>query len=256
MFNIVKHKDLLLELVKRDIKARYKQSILGYAWVLLVPLINLLVMTVVFSFFIRVPTGGIPYPMYLFCGLVPWLFTANAVASATGSVVQNYSLITKVSLPRQIFPISSVLSKVIDFSLNLLIVFIFMIFFRVPLSWTLLMVPLIFVIQYILILGVGFILSSINVYFRDVENIIGVFLTMWMYLTPIFYPPEIVPAKLIPFLNLNPMTPIINSYRNVILYGVMPPWQSFIYSIVISVVIFIIGSFVFRKLSRNFADII
>ena len=253
---MLKYKDLLLELVKRDIKSKYKQSILGYAWVLIVPLINLIVMTIVFSFFIRVPTGNIPYPIYLFAGLVPWLFTANAISSATASVVQNYSLVTKISLPRYIFPTASVLSKVIDFVLNFTIMFVLIAFFKVSLVWTLLLVPVVFVTQFVLVLGVGMILASINVYYRDVENVIGVLLTMWLYLTPVVYPPEIVPASMAFVFNLNPMTPIINSYRNIILYGVLPPWQSFLYSFIFSVAIFVVGFFVFKKLSRNFADII
>lgn len=251
-----KYKDLLSELIKREIKAKYKQSILGYAWVLLVPLINLVIMTVVFSFFIRVSTGDIPYPIYLFTGMVPWLFTLNAVSSATSSVVQNYALITKVSLPRYIFPIASVSSKVIDFSLNFIIMLVLMLFFKAPFYWTLIWVPLIFVVQYFLVLGISLILSSINVYFRDVENVIGVILTMWMYLTPVFYPPELVPEGIKPFFNLNPITPLINSYRNTILYGVVPPWQSFAYSIAVSLLIFTLGFFIFRRLSKNFADII
>ncbi|NMB81992.1 MAG: ABC transporter permease, partial [Ignavibacteria bacterium] len=132
----------------------------------------------------------------------------------------------------------------------------FMVIYQIPLSWTLLFVPVIFITQFILVLGISFILSSINVYYRDVENIIGVFLTIWMYLTPIAYPPEIMPAKIATFFNLNPMTPIINSYRNVILYGVLPPWQSFLYSIIVSVVVFSVGFLIFKRLSENFADII
>lgn len=250
------YKEILFELVKREIKSRYKQSVFGYAWVLLVPLINLIVMSIVFSFFIRVPTGGIPYAIYLFAGLVPWLFTANAVISATGSAVQNNSLITKVALPRHIFPLASVLSKTIDFFLNFVIMIILMILLGIHFNWVVLFLPLIFITQFILILGVGFVLSSINVYFRDVENIIGVFLTMWMYLTPVLYPPEIVPQNVKYIFNLNPMTPIINSYRNLLLHGVLPPWQSFAYSLIISILLFFVGWHIFKKLSRNFADVI
>lgn len=253
---LLRYKEILYELVKREVKSRYKQSILGYAWVLLVPLINLVVISIVFSFFIRVSTGGVPYAMYLFAGLVPWMFTANAITSATGSVVQNNSLITKVALPRYIFPLASVLAKIIDLLLNFLIMAGFMIFFHISFQWTLVFLPIIFLVNFLLILGIGYILSSINVYFRDVENIIGVFLTMWMYLTPVVYPPEIVPESVRFIFNLNPMTPIINSYRNVILYGVPPPWQSFIYTLIFSVLIYLLGLAIYKKLSRNFADVI
>jgi len=118
------YKELISELVKREIKARYKQSALGYAWVLLVPLINLSVLSIVFSYFVRIPTGDIPYPIFLFTALVPWTFTANAISYATSSLLSNSSLITKIGLPREVFPISSVVTRFIDFSLSFLVLIV------------------------------------------------------------------------------------------------------------------------------------
>src|SRR3989344_8120864 len=254
--DLVKNKYLLSELVKREIKARYKQSILGYAWVILVPLINLVVLTVVFSFFIRIPTGNIPYPVFLFTALVPWTFTANAITFATQSLVSNTNLITKIYLPREIFPISTILAKTVDLVLTALILVVILIAFNIPLKITMLAVPLVFFFHFLLVLGISFILSSINVFFRDVENVLGVALTIWMYITPVLYPQELIPEKLIPFLNLNPMMPIINAYRNTILYGVMPSWQSFSYAAVVSTLVFIFGYKFFKVRSRFFADVI
>jgi ABC-2 type transport system permease protein len=253
---IFQYRELLLELVKREIKARYKQSILGYAWVILVPLINLTVLTIVFSFLVRLPTGDVPYPIFLFVALVPWTFTSNSIATATGSLVTNSTLITKVYLPREIFPISSVLAKMVDLFLSAIILLIFLIVFGVKPHLTLFLIPVIFVIQTALIFGISFILSAIDVFFRDVESVLGVFLTVWMYLTPIIYPPELIPPKFMPIFNLNPMMPIINAYRNVIIYGVLPPWQSFIYATVFSFAIFILGYFFFKGRAKYFADVI
>jgi len=250
------HRELISELVKREIKSRYKQSILGYAWVVLVPLINLTVLTIVFSFLFRVQTGGIPYPVYLFVALVPWTFTANAISAATGSLVANSNLITKIYLPREIFPIASVLAKMVDLALSALILVLLLIVFGVEPHLTLLFIPLILLFQVVLILGVSFILSSINVFFRDVENVLGVFLMVWMYLTPIVYPPEIIPERFIPIFNLNPMMPLINAYRNTILYGVVPPWQSFFYATVISVGVFVAGYIFFKNRAKYFADVV
>lgn len=250
------HKDLLIELVKREVKARYKQSLLGYAWVLLVPLVNLVVMTVVFSFFMRIQTGDISYSAFLFSGLVPWLFTLNSITSATNSIIQNKTLVTKIYLPRQIFPLAAIVTKIIDLILSFVIMLVLVSLFGVSLHWTLLFVPIIFIFHLMLVAGICFILSSINVYFRDIENVIGLFLTMWMYLTPVFYPPEMVPEKIMFIFNLNPLTPIINSYRNVILYGTLPQLQPFLYAVFFSVLILIFGFIVFRKLSKNFADVI
>src|SRR4030066_176454 len=145
--NIFKYKDLLLELIKREIKARYKQSILGYAWVILVPLINLLVLTLVFSFFIRIPTGDSPYAVFLFAGLVPWTFTANAISFSTNSLVSNGSLITKVNLPREVFPLSTIFSKLIDFFLMLVILLVIMVFFGVSVKLSIIFLPLVFIVH-------------------------------------------------------------------------------------------------------------
>jgi lipopolysaccharide transport system permease protein len=236
-----KYKDLLSELVKREIKARYKQSILGYAWVILVPLLNLVVMSLVFSYFIRIQTGDVPYAVYLFVGLVPWTFMSNSIAMATSSLVSNSSLITKITLPRMVFPISVIFSKIIDFLLSLVILLIFLVFFGIGLKITLVLLPLVFLVQLVLVIGISLILSAINVFFRDVENILGVFLMLWMYLTPIVYPPELVPEQFRQIFSLNPMVGIINAYRYIVLYGVLPPLASFVYS---------------KRRSKFFADVI
>src|SRR4030042_2858715 len=254
--NIIKYKELLFELIKREIKARYKQSILGYAWVILVPLINLIVLSLVFSFFIRIPTGDTPYAVFLFAGLVPWTFTANAITFATNSLVSNSSLITKVNLPREVFPLATILAKLIDFVLMILILFVIMAFFGVTFKFTLLFIPLIFIVHLMFVVGISLILAALNVFYRDVENIIGVFLTIWMYMTPVIYPQELIPTKFIPIFNLNPMMPIINAYRNVIVYGVPPSWQSFTYAAIISVLVFIIGYKYFKNRAKYFADVI
>jgi ABC-type polysaccharide/polyol phosphate export permease len=253
---IFKYKELLIELVKREIKARYKQSVLGYAWVVLVPLINLIVLTVVFSFLIRIPTGGVPYSVFLFVALIPWTFTANSISSATGSLVANSSLITKVKLPREVFPLSAIFAKLVDFVLSAIILIFFLITFQIPVTLMILWLPVIFIVHMLLVIGVSFILSSLNVFFRDVENVLGVFLTIWMYLTPILYPVELVPQKYLRLYNFNPMAGIINAYRNTIVYGVPPAYLSFIYSVLFSVSIFVIGYWYFRRRAKYFADVV
>jgi ABC-2 type transport system permease protein len=188
--------------------------------------------------------------------LVPWTFTAGAVSVATGSLIANSSLITKIKLPREIFPITSILVKVVDFALSFVVLFILMIAFQYPFHVTMLLIPVIFLIQFILIMGVSFILSALNVFYRDVENLLEVILLVWMYLTPVFYPPEFIPQKFQMLFNLNPMMGIINAYRNVILWGVLPPAQSFMYATVLSIGIFIAGYTFFLKKSKYFADVL
>lgn len=250
------YKDLFIQLTIREIKAKYKQSILGYAWVLLVPLLNLLVLNIVFSYFFRVPTGKIPYVIFLFVALVPWTFLVNSIISATSSIVANYALITKVYFPREIITLSAIAAKLVDLFLVSLILIIFLIGYKIPFHVTLLFIPLIFLVQLSLVLGISLILSSINVFYRDVENMLAVILTAWMYLTPIFYPPELVPENIRYLFGLNPMVGIINAYRNTILHGVPPAWNSFAFSVVISFLLLFIGIIMFRKMSKSFADVV
>jgi len=160
-------KELVGELVKREIKARYKQSILGYAWVILVPVINLVVLSLVFSFFIRIPTGGIPYPIFLFIALVPWIFTAQSISSGTKSLLANKTLITKVYLPREVFPISAILAKLVDFALYSIVLAVLIFAYGVPVHLTAFYVILILLTQIMLILGISFILSAINIFYRE-----------------------------------------------------------------------------------------
>lgn len=256
ILNVRKYHQLIKELVGRDIKARYKQSILGYAWVIMVPVIHLSVMTIVFSYFIKVPTGGIPYPIYLFVALVPWMFFSNSITAATASLLANSQLITKIYFPREIFPLSAILAKTVDLFLSVLVLIGIMIYFKMPVYISILYVPVIFLFQFLFTVGVSLIISALNVFYRDIENVLPVLLLVWMYLTPVFYPPELIPENLIKIMNINPMIGVINSYRNTILYGVAPPIPSFLYVTIISISIFLIGFIFFRNKSRYFADTI
>lgn len=250
------YSDLFWQLTFREIKARYKQSVLGYAWAIIVPLLNLLVLSIVFSYIFRVPTGNIPYPIFLFVALVPWMFFTSSVTAATGSIMANASLITKVRLPREILPIAAISSKFIDFLLTALVLSIFLIIYQIPPSPSLIFIPLILFVQLMLTAGISFILSATNVFFRDIENILGVFLTIWMYLTPVLYPFELIPKNLKFLFFVNPMTSVINAYRDAILYGRFPHSLSFLYAFLFSAVILISGWIYFRKRSKYFADVI
>lgn len=256
MKDLLSHRELVNELVKREIKARYKQSLLGYAWVLFVPLVNLVVLTVVFSFFLRIDTGDIPYSIFLFTGLVPWTLTASAITVATSSLIANSSLITKIYLPREVFPLASILSKTLDFFLTFVILLFLIIFSGVGLKVTILFVPIVFIFHFLLVVGVSLILSALNVFYRDVENVISVLLMIWMYLTPVVYPISYVPENLLPVYYLNPMVGIIQAYRNLLLYGDISLRPEFIYSVVFSIAIFIIGYKFFRSKSKYFADVV
>lgn len=256
MLSLLKYRDLFWQLTTREIRARYKQSILGYGWAIFIPLINLLVLSIVFSHLFRVPTGDIPYPIFLLVALVPWTFMVSSITLATSSIVSSSSLVTKIKLPREILPITAVTARVIDLVITSMVLILFLVAYQVGFHLTLLYVPFIFLIQLLLIIGIAFFLSATNVFFRDIENAVSVALSMWMYLTPIVYSPQLIPENLRLYFNLNPMTGIINAYRVTILYGTAPEWGWFFYSITFSVVIFISGLVYFKQRAKYFADII
>lgn len=254
--NYFRYKDVFWQLTYREVKARYKQSILGFAWALLVPLLNLLVLSIVFSNLFKVPTGGLPYPIFLFVALVPWTFFANSIMASTGSIISNASLVTKIFLPRELFPVSVIASKIIDLMLTSVILICFLIYFGIGINLNLIFLPVILFTQLLLMLGISFILSATNVYFRDIENIQPVFLTIWLYLTPVIYSPQLIPDNLKWLFMLNPMTGIINAYRASILFSENPLTPEFLYSVIISVFVFFLGLVYFRNRSKYFADVI
>ncbi|MBI2040302.1 ABC transporter permease [Candidatus Microgenomates bacterium] len=256
MQNLIKYKDLYWQLTFREINARYKQSVLGYAWAIIVPLMNLIVLSIVFSYLFRVPTGNIPYPIFLFVALVPWTFFSNSLVAATGSIMENGALITKVKLPREIIPLSAIGSKSIDLILTFLILLVLLFIYKVEFHQTFILVPFIFIFQLTFMVGVAFFLSATNVFFRDIGNVLGIFLTIWMYLTPVIYSPQMIPDNLKLLFYLNPMTSIINAYRDTILYGNLPNFAQMSYVIFISGLLLVLGYLYFKKRSKQFADVI
>ncbi len=179
----------------------------------------------------------------------------NSITSATGSISSNSSLITKVYLPREIFPLAAISAKLIDLGLTALILIGFLIFFGVPFQLSLIFLPVILLVQLLLLIGVSFILSATNVFFRDVENILSVFLTAWLYLSPVLYAVSLVPSEFQFWYRLNPMVGIIEAYRDVILYGNFPS-RDFFNSFVFSIIIFTFGIVYFKHRAKYFADVV
>lgn len=248
--------ELTRELTTREIKARYKQSILGYAWVILNPLFQMLVMAFVFSHIVRFPTVGIPYPIFLYAGLLPWTLFANSLIGATNSLVSSANLIKKIYFPREIFVISTIISKIVDFLLASTVFVIFLIFAHTPLTINLLWVIPIFLIQQLFTYGLSLILSALNLFYRDIQYVLSLILTIGMYLTPVIYPTEIFPGAYRWIFQLNPMAVIINAYRQAILVGGMPNLTSLGIALVVSSIITFLGFRLFKKLEGVFADVV
>ena len=248
--------ELTRELTTREIKARYKQSILGYAWVILNPLFQMLVMAFVFSHIIRFPTVGTPYTVFLYACLLPWILFANSLVGATNSLVSSANLIKKIYFPREIFVISTILSKIVDFLLASTVFVIFLFFAHTPLTFNLLWVIPIFIIQQIFTYGLSLILAAINLFYRDIQYVLSLILTVGMYLTPVIYPTEIFPTEYRWIFQLNPMAVIINAYRESILSGGMPNLVSLGIAFVVSSLITFVGYRLFKRLEGVFADVV
>lgn len=250
------YRELLGQLTAREIKQRYKQSVLGYAWVILNPFFTMLVMAFVFSIIMRIPDLGVPYPIYLYAGLLPWTLFSNSLISANNSLVNNAGLLTKIYFPREIFVLSTILAKIVDFLLSCSIFIIFMIYYQVPVTWNILWFVPIFFIQQIFTYALSLFLAAANLFYRDIQYVLSLILLIWMYLTPVIYATEFFPNKYQWIFKLNPMAVIINAYRQVILAQGTPNLQSLIIAVVVSFVLLLITYKLFKKAEGVFADIV
>jgi len=256
MWGLVKHQELLSELTKREIKQRYKQSVLGYAWVILNPFFQMLVMSFVFSFIMKIGDVGVPYPVYLYAGLLPWTLFANALASSMGALTGNAGLLTKIYFPREIFVISTILAKIVDYLLASSVFILMMVYYHLPITWNVLWFIPIFLIQLIFTYGLSLFVSAFNLFYRDVQYVMGLILMLWMYLTPVIYPVELFPQAYRWIFQLNPMAVFINAYRQVILGGGAPNFRSLAIGLAVSLVLLITGYKTFKKLEGQFADVV
>jgi ABC-type polysaccharide/polyol phosphate export permease len=244
-------------MIVREVKARYKQSILGYFWVILNPLAQMLVMSFAFSVILRIPTNAaahIPYSIFLFIALLPWnLFSTSLIASANSLVFSN-SLLTKVYFPRSILVLSAIASKILDFIFALSILLIFMIAYKIPVTYSILWVIPIFFIQQIFTVGLSLFFAAANLLYRDIQYLLTLLLTLWFYATPVIYPADIIPSQYKILFQLNPMAVIVNAYRQVILGGGEPKYLSLLIALIVSLIIFLLGFFYFKSREKIFAD--
>lgn len=255
--DICSHKELLFQMVSREVKSRYKQSILGYFWVILNPLAQMLVMSFAFSIIMRIPTNAasnIPYSIFLFVALLPWNLFANSLSSACGSLVSSASLITKVYFPRTILVISTLTAKIVDFLFALIILIIYLIAYQIPINVNILWIIPIFLIQQIFTLGLSLFFAASNLLYRDIQYLLSLILTLWLYLTPIIYPADIVPIRFKVLFQLNPMSVIVNAYRQTVLGGGPPNYSSLLIALFVSLVVLLLGFSYFKSREKIFAD--
>lgn len=254
--SVYRYRDLLYNLIVRDIKIRSKQSLLGYLWILLPPFFSMVIYTVVISKFLGIEVGTVPYPVFVFCSLLPWGCFANTLTKGASSLVAHASLITHVSFPREVLPLAAVIGELFNLGISTILLLSLMIGYRVSFHATFLLSPVILGIQIVLTLGLTLFFSALNVYYRDVGYFVGIGLRFWMYLTPVIYSLENVPSKYRQIYLLNPMAPIIDAYRRLILEGTLPNAGYVLYASLIAVVMLIVGYVTFKKLEPTFADVI
>ena len=247
---IFKYKDLIKELVVRDIKVKYKKSVLGILWSILNPLLMMIVLSIVFSEVFTSSTKN--FPLYLITGQVIFNFFSEATNMSMMSILGNGGLIKKVYLPKYIFPLSKTLFGLVNLIFSLVAVFIVILFTKQKIGISSLFIPLLFIYITIFSLGIGFILSSTAVFFRDIIHLYGILLIVWNYLTPVFYPLEIVPDKYRNFISLNPMTYYVDYFRKILLYNEIPDLNLNFICFFVSVISLLIGILIFKKNQNKF----
>ena len=249
------YRELVFFMIWRDIKVRYRQTLLGAAWAVIQPVMTMVVFNFLFGTVAKVPTDGIAYPIFAFTGLLAWTFFSNAITSSGNSLVGSAHLITKVYFPRMIIPGAAVAAGLVDFAIAFVILVLLMIYYGVGITLNVLMFPVMVLLTTLLALGTGMWLSALNVKYRDVRFALPFMVQLWMYLSPVIYPASFLPAKLRSLLLLNPMTGIIEGYRSA-LFGRPFNWIALAVSTVITLILLIYSSYSFRRMEKSFADIV
>jgi lipopolysaccharide transport system permease protein len=250
-------RELLYFLAWRDIKVKYKQTALGAAWAILQPFLTMVIFSVLFGTLAKVPSDGIPYPIFVYAGLLPWNYFSSALSNSGNSLVASSNLITKVYFPRLIIPTSASLAGLLDFFIAFIILIGMMFFYNfTPHTLGLVMIPVLVVMIFIVAVGCGLWLSALNVEYRDFQYVIPFLVQIWMFVTPVIYPVTLLPEKYRWFLSLNPMAGIIEAFRAAAIGHQQVNWNLLIVSSGIGVLIFLTGLLYFRRVERSFADVI
>jgi homopolymeric O-antigen transport system permease protein len=250
------HRELLYFLVWRDIKVRYKQTFLGVMWAVLQPLMLMLAFSIFFGRLAKVPSDGLPYPVFAFCALLPWQLFAQALTQASNSLVANDRLITKVYFPRLVIPLSAVLSGLVDFLIASIILLTLMIYYGISPTNALWTIPAFVLLAVVSALAVGLWLSAVNVQYRDVRYAIPFIAQLWFFVSPVAYPSSIVPASWRWLYALNPMAGAIEGFRWALLGKSKGPGSELVLSCAVTVALFIGGLYYFRRMERTFADVV
>ena len=255
MGELFRDRELLYFLVWKDIKVRYKQTALGVAWVILQPLLGMLLFTLLFGKVAKLPSDGLPYPIFYYSSLLSWTYFSTSLNTASNSVIGNTALVTKVYFPRILLPASSVLASLLDLAIASIILFGLLLFYQTPLTPALFLLPLILALLFVFTLGVGQLLAALNVNYRDIKHALPFFLQLWMFASPVVYPVSMVPEGYRWLVILNPIAGIIEATRAIISDRPVQ-WDWLGVSCIVTIVVFIVGIRYFHHTARRFADVI
>jgi lipopolysaccharide transport system permease protein len=250
------YRELLYFLTWRDVKVRYKQTLLGASWAILQPVLTMIIFTLLFGRLAGIKSDGVPYPIFAYAGLLIWTFFANAVTNSGNSLVGSANLITKIYFPRMIIPGAAVGAGLIDLAFAFLIQIGLMIYYRVAISLAILMVPVLVLLATLLATGVGMWLSALNVKYRDIRYALPFLIQLWMFASPVIYPRSMLQGKFKYVLLINPLTGIIENFRVALFGHAAFDWQSLLISVVITFVVLVYAFYSFRRMERSFADIV
>jgi lipopolysaccharide transport system permease protein len=247
------YRELLFQMTKRDLMLRYKQSVMGFGWAIFMPLINTVVFTLILNRAVPIDTG-MPYPLFAFTGLLVWNFFASSLKFAVNSLTTNVSLVTKVYFPREIFPFSAVIVCLVDFAVASLVLVVMMFYYHVVPTWQYVWLPLVLAIHIAFTTGVALILAMSNLFYRDVKYLFEIVVTVWMFATSVLYPVDHIGGKIGLVMRLNPMTPIVDAYRNVLILGRSPFTPDLAWAAGISIGTLCIAWLYFHRAEFQFAE--
>jgi lipopolysaccharide transport system permease protein len=251
------YRELLFFFVWRDLKVRYKQTLLGAAWAILQPVMTMIVFSIIFGRLVNIKPGNdIPYPIFAYAGLLPWQLFSGALSSASASLVSNQSMITKVYFPRLLLPLASILSGLVDFGIAFIVLLGLMVYYHITLTWSVLFLPLFMLLAMITALAVGLWLSSFNVRYRDFKYVVPFLLQFWMYATPVAYPSTLIPEKWRLIFGLNPMAGVVDGFRWALLGQETEIAPLLIVGVIIVIILLVSGLIYFQRMEQTFADVI
>lgn len=246
------YREMIFSLVRKDLRTRYKGSVLGFLWTFVNPLLQLVVYSVVFAYIMRVQLPN--YYMFMFVGLLPWIFFCTCIQGGSRAIMNSSDLIKKIYFPRLVLPIATVSAAFMNMLFSMIVMFAALFFSGIGVSEYIIYLPLLLLLLFALGLGIAFVVSACNVYLRDLEHILGIITMSMFYVTPIIYPVDMVPEKFLPWFKLNPMVPMVIAFHDIIYYQRLPQIDTLLTVTFYAVVFIVSGYFIFQKLQRNFAE--